>query len=393
MNPVTDGAGSGFRKDGGTHASLVCHRGGLAFSRESPVCGFRGRFADKMVKHARMDILVPIRWRRDTMGGFPIYLENEGMRNAWHPSSVGRLFGVSSLQESVDELRRTVSALQNVVATGLEAAVSAAHASNQIASNVSELSRNLAELGASVDDVLQILLKDLTTGGPAVILEADRSLALDSDDHRFPWGTRNDNTRSPRFRWKCEQIFGRKIRMLDMGCAGGGLVLDFLLAGHFAIGLEGSDYSLRSQRASWRLIPNHLMTCDVSRPFRILDATRQPMRFDLISAWEVLEHIREEDLPQLFENVRSHLTPDGLFVVSIATSEDGNPDTGAVYHVTVKDREWWLDRCARAGLEPVENLFEPLDFPRGSGNGRYDWSVMTNPELGFHLVLRSLRQP
>ena len=36
VNPVTDGAGSGFRKDGGTHASLVCHRGRLAFSRESP---------------------------------------------------------------------------------------------------------------------------------------------------------------------------------------------------------------------------------------------------------------------------------------------------------------------------------------------------------------------
>ena len=35
VNPVTDGAGSGFRKDGGTHASLVCHRGRLAFSRES----------------------------------------------------------------------------------------------------------------------------------------------------------------------------------------------------------------------------------------------------------------------------------------------------------------------------------------------------------------------
>ena len=37
VNPVTDGAGSGFRKGGGTHASPVCHRGRLAFSRESPV--------------------------------------------------------------------------------------------------------------------------------------------------------------------------------------------------------------------------------------------------------------------------------------------------------------------------------------------------------------------
>ena len=47
VNPVTDGAGSGFRKDGGTHASLVCHRGRLAFSRESPVCDVRGGFAPK----------------------------------------------------------------------------------------------------------------------------------------------------------------------------------------------------------------------------------------------------------------------------------------------------------------------------------------------------------
>jgi 2-polyprenyl-3-methyl-5-hydroxy-6-metoxy-1,4-benzoquinol methylase len=288
----------------------------------------------------------------------------------------------------VDELRREVSALQKVVATSLEANVSANHALNE----TSKLSRNLAELSASIDDVLQMLLKDATTGGPAVILEAERTLATDSDDHRFPWGTRNDNTRSPRFRWKCEQIFGRKIRLLDMGCAGGGLVLDFLMAGHFAVGLEGSDYSMRTQRACWRLIPKQLMTCDVSRPFRILDANRRPLRFDVISAWEVLEHIREEDLAQLFENVRSHLTPDGLFVASVATSEDGNPHTGAVYHVTVKDRAWWLERCSSEGLEPVEDLFEPLDFPRGSGNGRYDWSVVTNPELGFHLVLRNLRK-
>lgn len=321
------------------------------------------------------------------------------MRFWWHPSSLGRLFGVSALQQSVDKLRLAVSdslsqseedrALLLRTSQDVARLSQALHALQ----NVGELTRNLAELGASVDDVLQILLKDLTTGGPAVILEADRPLALDSDDHRFPWGTRNDNTRCPRFPWKCEQIFGQKIRMLDMGCAGGGLVLDFLLAGHFALGLDGSDYSLRTQRACWRLIPNHLMTCDISRRFRIHDATGQPMRFDLISAWEVLEHIREEDLPQLFENVRSHLTPEGLFVVSVATSEDGNPHTGAVYHVTVKDREWWLDQCARAGMEPVENLFEPLDFPRGSGNGRYDWSVITNPELGFHMVLRMLPQP
>ena len=73
-------------------------------------------------------------------------------------------------------------------------------------------------------------------------LVTDHPIAFHSDDHKHPRGTRNDNTRHPRFVRKCETVFGRKIRALDLGCAGGGLVLDFLLAGHSAVGLEGSDY-------------------------------------------------------------------------------------------------------------------------------------------------------
>ena len=43
VSPVTDGAGGGFRKDGGTHASLVCHWGGSHF-RRSPRHGGLGRW-------------------------------------------------------------------------------------------------------------------------------------------------------------------------------------------------------------------------------------------------------------------------------------------------------------------------------------------------------------
>jgi len=41
---------------------------------------------------------------------------------------------------------------------------------------------------------------------------------------------------------------------MDIRCSGGGLVLDGILKGHFAIGLEGSDYSKKRQRAEWRLM-------------------------------------------------------------------------------------------------------------------------------------------
>ena len=247
-----------------------------------------------------------------------------GMRNSRPPSYFGRLSGISAVQESLDELRRAVSdsiarseadralmrktsedvarlsqdvlALQNATAKSLEAAVSGVQASSQSASNyVAELTRHLADLkiqgtaadridaiGASIGDLLQILLHDITTHGPVALLEAERRLAIDSDDHRFPRGTRNDNTRYPRFRWKCEQVCGRKLSLLDIGCAGGGIVLEFLLAGHFALGLEGSDYSMRTQRACWRLIPNHLMTCDVTRPFCLHNTSNSadPVRCD-----------------------------------------------------------------------------------------------------------------
>ncbi|MFQ5851914.1 MAG: class I SAM-dependent methyltransferase [Candidatus Binatia bacterium] len=226
-------------------------------------------------------------------------------------------------------------------------------------------------------------------GEPLVRLGTEYPVASGSDDHRFPRGTAKDNTRYPRFSRKVEEVFGRKVKYLDLGCAGGGLVWDFLLRGHFAVGLEGSDYSLRNQRALWRVIPNHLFTCDITKPFRLVELkTESTVHFDIISCWEVLEHIREADLPCLLANIHRHLDAGGLFVASVATFEDFDRETGAVWHVTVKDGGWWENLLREHNFEITQGLFEPLDFPRGSGNGREDWSVITNPELGFHVVAK-----
>ena len=224
---------------------------------------------------------------------------------------------------------------------------------------------------------------------PGIELKTDFAVAVTSDDHKHPRGTRNDNTRHPRFVHKCEEIFGRKVRALDLGCAGGGLVFDFLLRGHEAIGLEGSDYSLRNQRAEWRLLPQHLLTCDITQPFELRERNGgDTAYFDVISAWEVLEHLPEELLPQFFANVSAHLGQDGLFAASIATFEDFDAETGAVYHVTIKSRDWWEQEFRNGGLRPVSGLFEVKDFPRGSGNTPVDWDAIRQPELGFHLVAR-----
>ena len=175
----------------------------------------------------------------------------------------------------------------------------------------------------------------------------------------------------------------------------GGLVLDFLLRGHLGIGLEGSDYSKKRQRAEWRVLPQHLFTCDITKPFRLTSRIDgQPVQFDVISAWEVLEHLPEGALQLFFTNVRNHLADGGVFAASVATFEDRDPETGAVWHVTIKPREWWIDKANRNGMVAVTGLFTPPDFPRGSGNplSRWgDWNVEKNPDYGFHLVLQKTK--
>ena len=242
---------------------------------------------------------------------------------------------------------------------------------------------------------LMLLLDRLApvAGGPRYAIETRHPVAVHSDDHRHPLGVARDHTRSPRFVRACERALsreGRKLRALDIGCAGGGVVLDFCLRGHEGVGIEGSDHALRTQRGAWRVLHDRLFTSDATKPYRVM-RNGKPVKFDVISAWEVLEHIGEEQLEGFFGNIRNHLAPGGVFCASVATFECSDPSTGAVYHVTVKPREWWLERVGSLGFREAAGLFDTGDFARGSGNGlpSFDWDADARPELGFHLVLRN----
>ena len=100
-----------------------------------------------------------------------------------------------------------------------------------------------------------------------------------------------------------------------------------------------------------------------------------------------MEHIPDEGLPRLFENLDRHLAPGGLLLFSIATFLDWDQRTGVVWHVTVKPRSWWEDRFERLGFEvEEEHPFGKDDWLRGSGQCRGDWHE--DDGLGFHVVLR-----
>jgi 2-polyprenyl-3-methyl-5-hydroxy-6-metoxy-1,4-benzoquinol methylase len=220
-------------------------------------------------------------------------------------------------------------------------------------------------------------------------LETARSVALESDDHKWPRGTAYNNSSNRAFNLKLYAFFNFRtdLRVLDLGCSGGGFVKSILEDGYTAVGVEGSDFSRKLRSGEWDTCPHHLLTCDITSRFDIQELTGTPVRFHCITAWEVLEHISTVRLPNLVENIERHLAADGIFVGSVDTAPDANPVTGAIYHVTLQPKSWWLEQFGRAGLvEWTNHPFETSDYVRGHGMGLADWDPADG--CGFHLVLR-----
>ena len=205
-------------------------------------------------------------------------------------------------------------------------------------------------------------------------VNTDYPVALDSPDHLVPHGTMRDNSVNPAFNRKLYQLISKQSRICDLGCAGGGFVRACVRDGYKAIGIEGSDYSKIMGRAEWAAIPHLLFTADLTRPFSITE-DRLPALFDVVTGWELMEHIPEDRLGTFFENLDDILHPFGRFIASIATFSD------PPWHVTVKTPDWWLCRFHDAGLEMDGHALEHFggDWVRG-GDRR------------FHVVMRRIHE-
>lgn len=216
-----------------------------------------------------------------------------------------------------------------------------------------------------------------------ILLKAEKEVALSSPDHQMPWGTRRDNSVNPRFNDKLYRLYppSKDLRVLDMGCSGGGFVKSCHDEGCLAVGLEGSDFSKRRGRAEWRTIPEFLFTCDVTGKFEIFierEGKVSPMLFDVVTCWEMIEHIPEQSIATVAENVKRHLAPGGLWIMSVSAIED--VVGGVRLHQTVKPKAWWVARFSELGLEHSE------DYVR-----YFNTQFVRGPKYGgpgsFHLVL------
>ena len=210
-----------------------------------------------------------------------------------------------------------------------------------------------------------------------ITLKCNNRIALSSLDHQIPLGARRDNSANSIFNEKlCNLYNERSITLLDIGCSGGAFVRQMLDDGHIAVGLEGSDYSKTLHRGAWGIIPNMLFTCDVTKPFRLYLNGKQ-MLFNVVTAWEFMEHIQKKDLDQLIRNVMKHMAPGGIWIMSITNGP--SIVNGVEYHVTKEQKEWWIKKFASYGLINVPDYIKYFNtqFVRGK------YESLTN----FHLAV------
>ena len=236
----------------------------------------------------------------------------------------------------------------------------------------------------------QVYFTRFSRARPPFMLRTDYVVAIDSDDHKWPHGTLYDNSQNKLFNVKLYNLLGYKpdLKLLDLGCSGGAFVRSILDDGYTAVGLEGSDTSKKLSSGEWGTIPCHLFTCDITRPFQIQADDADRVLFDVITAWELLEHIPKALVGELIQNIHDHLRPNGYFIASVASFRDENPLTGAVYHVTLEPKSWWISEFFKFGFREVAcHKFTTKDWVRGNGAGLTNWSEEEG-NYGFHLLLQ-----
>lgn len=214
-----------------------------------------------------------------------------------------------------------------------------------------------------------------TPGNYPIEIHTEHPLAFESPDHLHPWGTSRDNSTNKKFvtcmarRIRSEMPAGAVLGVLDLGCSGGQLVKDFRDLGWVAVGLEGSDFSLKHGRANWpALAGKNLFTCDITKPFE-LTVQKQGFRFHLVTLWEVLEHIAAADLTQVFDNILGHLDRGGYLVATTTSAPDihGGVDLHQTKWTNQEWKRWLAEKYP--DLEPVDLALKPYHYVRHNEEG------------------------
>jgi len=143
-----------------------------------------------------------------------------------------------------------------------------------------------------------------------------------------------------------KKIYGNKITtILDFGCDSGFAVRKFRKIGYQAFGYEYSKVAFDKY---------------LKEPIFYNDINKIHDTYDMIYSTDVLEHIPEEDIPDVLDNL-FHLCNKYVFMtISLRPSSNNN-----AYHCTLKSRNWWNEKFNDAGFQKDQDTIN-LVQKRGS---------------------------
>jgi ubiquinone/menaquinone biosynthesis C-methylase UbiE len=127
-------------------------------------------------------------------------------------------------------------------------------------------------------------------------------------------------------------------KLLDVGCAKGFLVYALGELGVDACGIDVSEYAVANAKAP-----------DMVKLGTAEKIEHQDNSFDVVTALDVLEHIKEKEVPQVCAELL-RVTRKWVIVRVPTKKVPGDLDA---YHETIRPKEWWEEQFAAAGGKVV----------------------------------------
>ena len=131
--------------------------------------------------------------------------------------------------------------------------------------------------------------------------------------------------------WQWIEEFKPKYVLL-LGCGSGQRVFTFNFYRIDAWGCDISKYAIENTKH--KAIQNKLKVCDITKEIPFIEK-------DLVIAYDILEHISEDEIGNVLDRIYQCGTKNFLFSIPFLGNEDLMRDNT---HKIFKDKKWWLDK-------------------------------------------------